>query len=96
MDKSDNSESHPGKGVRLKNGSSTNDDEDSAKAAEDGYNSNARFYLKQAKKVHLKAKATDDAEMVSLFYRSSFITTSLTTTRCRCDRGGKNKYQTNY
>ena len=68
MDKSDNSESHPGKGVRLKNGSSTNDDEDSAKAAEDGYDSNARFYLKQAKKVHLKAKATDDAEMVSSFY----------------------------
>jgi hypothetical protein len=37
----------------------------------EGYNSNARYYLEQAKKVHATVKPTDDDEMVrtlNIFY----------------------------
>jgi hypothetical protein len=37
----------------------------------EGYNSNARYYLQQAKKVHTSVKPTDDLEMVSNGIRGS-------------------------
>ena len=52
-------ETEPGSLLRLKPSS---DDDD--RGAAEGYNGNARYYLQEAKRVHVSVKPTDDQEMV--------------------------------
>ena len=53
------SQNGSGNKIRLKE-----TEEDGQQGLAEGYNSNARYYLEQAKKVHATVKPTDDEEMV--------------------------------
>ena len=60
------SQNGSGNKIRLKE-----TEEEGQQGLAEGYNSNARYYLEQAKKVHATVKPTDDEEMVRTVPSSS-------------------------